>query len=348
MKRSWVVSASLVAVLCVGTTYSLRADVRTDQRTKFQLAGALGRVVSIFGGRSARDGVTSMVAVKGSRKITMNDSTGQIIDLSEEKVYDLDIKKKSYKVTTFAELRRQIEDARKKAEEEARKEQAKESKEQAKAPERDPNAKEYEVDFDVKNTGEKKTINGFDTHQTVVTVTVREKGKTLEESGGMVMTSDMWLTPRNPALKEIQDFDVKFAQAVYGSMIAGASPQDMASAMAMYPQMKPALDRMAREGGKIDGTPVLTTITMDGVKSAEQMAQEAKSGGDSGSSASSPTSVSGAIGGFMRRRQQSKEEAQGGAKNRATVLTTSVEVLKLTTDVSAADVAVPAGYKESK
>lgn len=345
MKRSWV-NAALVAGLCLSAVHSLQADVRTDQRTKFQLAGALGRVVSVFGGRAAREGVTSTVAVKGSRKLTLTDSTGQIIDLSEEKVYDLDVKKKSYRVTTFAELRRQMEEARKKAEEEARKEQAKESKE-TQAPEKDPNAKEYEVDFDVKNTGEKKQINGFDTHQSIVTITVREKGKKLEESGGMVMTSDMWLTARNAALKEIQDFDVKFAQQVYGSTVAGASPQDMASAMAMYPQMKPALDRMSREGSKIEGTPVLTTITMDGVKSAEQMAQEAKAGGDSGGSAS-PASVTGAIGGFMRRRQQSKEEAQGGPKNRATVLTTSVEVLKLTTDVTAADVAVPAAYKESK
>ena len=77
------------------------------------------------------------------------------------------------------------------------------------------------------------------------------------------------------------------------------------------------------------------------------MAQEAKAGSDSGSS-SSPASVGGAIGGLMRRRQQQSQEAQGGPKNRATFLTTSVEVLKLTTDVPADVVAVPAGYKESK
>src|SRR6185295_2983366 len=115
------------------------------------------------------------IAVKGDRKATMNDATGQIIDLAEEKVYDLDLKKKSYKVTTFAELRRRMEEAKKKAEEDARKEAAR----------------------------EKKTINGFDTHEAVVTVTVREKGKTLEQGGGMVVTSDMWLAPKIAAMKEI-------------------------------------------------------------------------------------------------------------------------------------------------
>ncbi len=48
------------------------------------------------------------------------DSTGQIIDLAEEKIYDLDIKKKTYKVTTFAELRKQMEEAKREAEKTAK------------------------------------------------------------------------------------------------------------------------------------------------------------------------------------------------------------------------------------
>ena len=50
----------------------------------------------------------------------MSDSTGQIIDLTEEKIYDLDIKKKTYKVTTFAQLRAEMEKARREAEQSAR------------------------------------------------------------------------------------------------------------------------------------------------------------------------------------------------------------------------------------
>ena len=74
----------------------------------------------MFGGKGAREGVTSIVAVKGNRKATMSDSTGQIIDLSEEKIYDLDIKKKTYKVTTFAQLRAEMEKAQREAEQSAR------------------------------------------------------------------------------------------------------------------------------------------------------------------------------------------------------------------------------------
>ena len=183
------------------------------------------------------------------------------------------MKKKSYKVTTFAELRRQMEEARKKAEEDARKQQ---QEEKAKPAERDPNQKEVEVDFDVKDTGEKKAINGFDTHQAMMTITVREKGKTLEQSGGLVMTSDMWLAPKIAAMKEVADFDMKYAQKLYGPMVAGISASQMAAAMAMYPMMKDAMAKMRAEGGKLDGTAIQTTVTMEAVKSAEQLAQESK------------------------------------------------------------------------
>ena len=116
---------ALVAAAALSSTVALRADVRSDERTKFQLAGALGKVVNFFGGKAARDGVTSTVAIKGSRMMTTSgDSTAQIVDLGEEKIYDLDLKKKSYRVTTFADVRRQMEEAKRKAEEEAKKEQA--------------------------------------------------------------------------------------------------------------------------------------------------------------------------------------------------------------------------------
>ena len=120
--------------------------------------------------------------------------TGQIIDLNEEKIYDLDMKKKTVKVTTFDELRRQMEDARKRAEQNVQKEQP------AEKPAPPPDEKNLEIDFDVKNTGMRKTINGFDTREAVMTITVREKGKKLEQSGGLVLTSDMWLAPRIAAI----------------------------------------------------------------------------------------------------------------------------------------------------
>lgn len=343
MKRTRTLAVLTLTGL-VMTSYSVHADVRSDQKAQVQFAGMLGRMFNIFGGKTAREGVTTSIAVKGDRKATTTDTSEQIIDLGEEKIYDIDLKKKSYTVTTFAELRRKMEEAKRKAEEDARKEAGKEKEKPQAA---DPNAKQVEIDFDIKNTGAKKTINGFDTHQAVMTVTVREKGKTLEQSGGMVLTSDMWLASTMPAMKEIVDFDVRYAKLLYGTMIAGVSAEQMAAATAMYPMMKQALGKVSTEGGKIDGTPVQTTTTMDAVKSEEQIAAEAKSG-DNDSKPSAAGGVGGLLGGFAKKVAAKKMGGDDANKPRATFMTMTSEVLKVATDVSAADVAVPAGFKENK
>jgi len=314
------------------------ADVRSDEKTHVEFSGMMGRMAGMLGGKSAREGLTSTVAVKGDRKATLSEASGQIVDLMEEKVYDLDIKKKNYRVTTFAELRKRMEEARKKTAENA-------AKEQDKQPEPDKNQKQMEIDFNVRNTGEKKAINGFDTHQVVMTVTVREKGKKLEESGGMVLTSDMWLAPKIAAMKEVAEFDARYAKALYGSMLAGVSPEQIGMALAMYPAMKDAIAKMNVEGGKIDGTAILTTTTTESVKSAAQLAEEAK-GQDDNTAASPAGGLSGALGGFAKKAMKKKPE--GGPQARSTIFTSTHEVLKVATDVAAADVAVPAGFKESK
>ena len=338
-----------VFVCLVGVTSSLSADVRTDQRVKFQLGGALGKMVNMFS-KGAREGVTTVVAVKGNRKSTMNgDSTGQIIDLAEEKIYDLDIKKKTYKVTTFAEIRKQMEEAKRQAEQAAKDERASQPGAPSKPAEKDPNAKEMEVDFDIKTTSETRAINGFNTTKSVMTITVREKGKTLDEAGGMVMTTDMWLAPNAPSTNDLVDFDRRYAQKLHGPMaVSGASAQDMAMAMAMYPQVKPARDKARAEGGKMpSGTAILTEMRMESVppgtanqtSAAIAKPEEPKKKG-----------LGGMLGGLKKMAEEAEKNQNSGQKpaQRAIIMTTSVEMVKLTTDVDAASVAIPAGFTEKK
>ncbi len=79
------------------------------------------------------------------------------------------------------------------------------------------------------------------------------------------MTTDLWTAPNAPSTKDLADFDMRYAQKLYGPMVVGASAQDMAMAMAMYPQIKPALDKMRAEGAKVEGTAILTDIKMEAV-----------------------------------------------------------------------------------
>ncbi|MDQ3069114.1 MAG: hypothetical protein M3R55_05225 [Acidobacteriota bacterium] len=302
-----------LAVLCVAGV-TLRADVKTTERGSVKFEGMLGRMISLFGG--AKD-INSTVAVRGNRKAALADGSGRIIDLGEEKIYDIDAKKKSYKVTTFAELRRQIEDAREKA-----KKDAEEAGEQA-PPEQ--GAPEVEIDFDVKETGATKSLAGHDTRQVIATVTMRQKGKSLEQGGGLVLTSDMWLAPRIAAIREIHDFDRRYSEKLMG-MVTTMSADQLAALLALHPGFQKAQERMAAEGTKLDGTALLTTLTLESVKDPSQQA--------------APASGAGGLAGRLMRRGQEKP----GTKNR--VFSSTHETLSIAGSVAEADVTVPAGFKE--
>jgi hypothetical protein len=327
---------------------TLLADVKTQERTRFQFAGALGKVVNFFGGKAAREGIVDTVAVKGDRMISTNDTTGEIVDLREEKVYQLDMKKKNYTVVTFAELRKQMEDAMAKAKQDAEAARGEPAKQPE--PKADEPKKEYEVDFSVKESGKTRPVAGYDTKESIATVVVREKGKTLEEAGGMVMETSMWMAPEIKALEELQAFRLRYAQQVYGPLMAQAAP-DMAQAMAMYPMMQDAMKKFQAEAGKISGTALVTEMRFQlqaPPQSAESQQAEAQPKDEP-----TPTSVGGLLGGFGRRMARKKSDDKDAKKDdpnavpgRTTVLTTTSETLQIATSVGDADVAIPAGFKQ--
>jgi hypothetical protein len=330
MRRPAIACAVLLSLTAL-TANPARADVKTREKTHVSLGGMLGKMFNMFGGKAAKEGVVATTAVKGNRKITSNDTTGEIIDLSEEKIYKLDMKKKTYEVTTFEQLRQQMREAREKAEKQASQEQGKEQKQ----PEKGQPQKEYEVDFDVKETGQKKQLAGYDTREVIMTVTVREKGKTLEDGGGLVMNVDSWLGPQIPALKEVAEFDLKYWRQLQGADAMGMSPEQMAMVIAMYPAFKQAADRMQKESPKLQGTPLASTTTVEGVKSKEEAAQQ--------SSESSPKSIGG-LGGMLARKMAKKDE--NANPTRATIFTAEHEVQEVQTSVAASDLDIPAGFKQ--
>ncbi len=333
--RRQLISCALALPLVALLAAPVLAEVKTRGKSQVKIEGMIGRVVSMFGGKAAREGVVSTAAVKGDRKATMNESTGEIIDLSEEKLYELDLKKKTYTVTTFDELRRRMREAREKAEKDAEREQTKESKsdkpEKAEKPE-----KELQVDFDVKETGQKKQLAGYDAREVIMTISVHEKGTPLEDGGGFVMTSDSWLGPTIPALKELHDFELRYWKKLEGPDAMGMSAEQMAMVVAMYPMLKQASDRLSKEGAKLQGTPLATTTTFEAVKSRDQMvAAQSESGGSGG----------GGLGGMLARKIAKKDNEP---KARATIFTVMDETMEVSTSVAPADVAIPPDFKEKK
>ena len=328
MKR--LVRIAIIALPLMTLAAPAYAEVKTRDKTQVKFEGMLGRMFNLFGGKSAKEGVESKTAVKGSRKATLNDTGGTIVDLAEEKVYDIDAKKKQYTVTTFEELRRRMREAQEKAKQQAEKEEPG-SKEDPQKP-----TKEYEVDFDVKDTGQKKAIAGYDAKNTLVTITVREKGRTLDEAGGIVMTNDLWLGPAIPQLKEIYEFDLKYAKQLQGPGAAAMSAEQMAAMMAMFPLVAKATERMQKDADKLSGTPLETTTTFESIKSKDQLTQAQES--------SAKQSSGGGIGGLLAKKIMKQEPP----KARSVIVTSYHQVLEVATAVAATDLAIPADYKEKK
>jgi hypothetical protein len=330
-------------VMVMVATGLVWADVRTDEKSQVKFEGTLGRMVNLFGGRGAREGIVSTVSVKGDRKMTTTDKTAQIVDLREEKVYELDLSKKTYKVMTFADMRRQIEEARRKAAEQM----SREKPEEKAAPAADA---QYEVDFDLKESGQKKVINGFNAREIVMTISVHEKGKPLAQNGGMVLTISNWLAPKLPGVSEIAEFDLRFAQKL--ALPVMADEQQMAAAVAMYPMLAEGMKRMQAENVRMDGTSVLMTMKAD-VAGPPGAAQESAKE-EPKQQNTRPTSIGGLGGALARRALNKKDDKKDSDKEaeapatpgRVTLMTIENELLKVTPTVTDADVAIPAGFKQ--
>jgi hypothetical protein len=316
---------------CVFTAFILapavQADVKTTQKSQMKFEGMLGRMAGMAGGASGKDGATNSVAVKGNRMATFTDQTGTIVDLSEQKIYQVDLKKKEYKVMTFAEMKAMMDKARADMEK-AMKDMPPEMRSDAGQP-----TTNLEVTFDVKPGSEPKTIAGHQAKHVIVTVTAKEKGKTIDEGGGMVITNEVWLGPRIAALNEIGTFSMKYATAIYGDSMA-AMGQQVASLSAMYPGLTNAMKVMGEQLQKLEGTPLMTIQRTETVKSAAAMSQ-----------AQAPPSGGGGIGGMLGRKMMGNK---GKPEQRSLLYTSTTETVSIETAATDADVAIPAGFKEKK
>lgn len=315
--------ALVVVVACAGVA---RAEVKVEEKTKLQIEGVVGTMMNLFGGKAAKEGLTRTVAVKGDRRLSLDESAGELVDLQAEKVYRLDPARKEYKVVTFEELRKQHEKAM---------EDAKKARQEGDGAGEKPSPREneMEVDLDVKKTGEKKTLHGFDTEQVIVTVTARKKGLTLEQGGGTVMTQDMWLAPGLKAQDEVTAFERRYYEKLYGKQ--DAALRDLALVAATTPGMGRGMEKLYAESGKLQGYPVLTLLTVESVKPAAEVAKAKEE------ESAPPTSLGGLFGSVAKKVVQTKSESTP----RSTVLTSSHELLSLVKAVADADVALPAGYQ---
>lgn len=335
-----VLRHALVACLvCTAATTTL-ASVKTEQKTTVTFQGALGRVMGLFGGDAAKDGLVTTTVVSDERMYTSSDDRrAQIIDLAEGRMYDLDLRDKTYEVTTFEELRARFEEMRERARDQAPPDAPSRQTDDGERPER-----EVEVDLDVQRPGDSREFNGRRAELVVTTVTVREKGRTLEEAGGIVMTARAWNTDDVTGMQEIQDFQRRYAEALGEIFGFDSSAEQMTSAMAMFPGLGEAMQRFQEEGIQAEGTAMLTEMTFENVKAQADVAvapepePEPQSRGRFGGL--------GGLGNRLGRALGGGDGDTDAGNPRSTIFETTSELLDIDTSPDTALVSIPADFRE--
>ena len=120
-----------------------------------------------------------------------------------------------------------------------------------------PNTPDMNFKVSTKDTGQKRQIAGFDTHEVVLTVDMVGTDQQSGQSGGMQVVSDMWLAPKVTGYDEIPNFYKRMMQKLNWapSALGGLSNR---------PDLAKGFAAMYQEGSKLDGMPVFETVRMGG------------------------------------------------------------------------------------
>ena len=198
--------------------------------------------------------------------------------------------------------------------------------------------------IDVKETGQKKTINGFNASELVMTMDIEmpQAGP----MGKMQMEMDMWLSKDVPGAAEVRKFYQKNMAKFPWAALAGGGNQGMQQGMAELQRKMAEMDGVAVEqlvkmraaGGA--AAPAMPQMTGDQqAKMAEAMAQMQamqKQGGPAAAAAAQAMARMGAM--------------QGAARGGAASSNSMIEMTMDSSDFSTSSIpdsvfAVPAGYK---
>ncbi len=358
------------------------ADASYQETTQITGGSMVAPLKSMsFLSKSMRDmlaPITTTTMIHGNQKAVVGKDSIEITDLDKETVTHIDPVHKTYTVVTFAQMRQAFAQVPKQMQQ--AQDQAKQAPEQPQQPKSDLKTS---FDVSVKNTGATKEISGLTAQEQLVTlqmhVTDPNAPPTQTNAVTYVVTTDAWITPDPPEVKEIQDFDKRFGQKLMEGVDLSAFKAQMTQMhnMSQNPGMsqmfagKPgsaeAMSEMAKEMAKLQGTRVMEVTRMGGSGTGPATAQNSPQTSDAPAAAptNSNGSVSGmlgsalgssALGAFHRKKaaQPASDTTTTTTTNPDGTQTTSAILMETTVQksnfsqapVSSSNFEVPAGYKK--
>ena len=247
--------------------------------------------------RSLTEPKSEITMVHGNQKAVVSRDSTEITDLDKQIIIRIDNTKKTYSVMTFAEMRKLMaEMPQKMAQMQQQMKDAQARAAQQPGESMPPNL-QFNFTTSVTDPGVSKVVNGQNAAEKILTMKMAVTDSNNPGTNvAYTLTTEIWTTPDMPAeMKEVQEFDLRFAKALMAGMdmeafknMAANSNAAMAQLFGGKPGAAEAFAQMQKELAKITGTRILEIQRMGGTGTG--IAATAPDSGTNGSSTPPPAS----------------------------------------------------------
>lgn len=352
-----------VLLFAVVLPASLYAGDYTYQQTTQITGGSLLHMMKTVGvfssqARHIGDPIVSTIYLKDNRLANVSPENIEIIDLDKETVTQIDVQKRTYYVTTFAQMKQAIENARARMQQQTATEQ----------PAAGPNAQNVKMSFDVKvrNTGAQKEISGLQSSESILTLMMNATDTQSQQTGSMAITNDMWMVPSIPGYEQVRDFYKRFAAKMSDATVGLG--YDFSKMLSQNPAAGQALNDMAGEMQKLEGVPIMEIMRMGATTNGQPLPAASEAPLPAEASPSAPSAgkiakagmtsmVSSQLGhfGFGKKKQNPPDQTADQNSNAAAQAQPTSSILMetqiTTSNFSSASVdpshfEIPAGYTQ--
>lgn len=331
-----------------------QADVTVEESMAVNGAGLMkmanmtGRTVTTISGRRARTDTDLHFESALVRTFARGvGQTTQIVLLDEDKIFELNNKKKTYTETTFADLRAQMQESMQKMQE------SQASQQQSASGVDDSQCEWSEPKAEVKKSGEKASIAGFQAERVTITATQACKNKESGEVCEFGLALDQWMAPGYDASNETLAYHRAYAEKLG---LTTATSKDFAErAQTLFSRYKGIWNEVATKMRDVKGNPVKASFAL-GVGGPQcGSAQEAQQSNSSASQPSLGGALGGAIGGLFNKKKEQAEPPPPTTPPPAMVnglmslMTVSTELISVNSSAASPQAfTVPADYKKTK
>jgi hypothetical protein len=296
-------TAGLLTAALLAGTWTARADFSYTTTRK-----ATGGAMASFAGGSNQNSETYY---KGQKMRTETGDTATIFDFDAQTIMTINNKQKTVSVKSFSDISSAVKQ------------------------------NNLSAKIDVKETGQKKTINGFNASELIMTMEVDNLGNS--PMGKMQMEMDMWISPDVPGVGEMRAFYQRNASRFPWTALATGNPSMQAAMAELQRKMAemnglPVVQVMKMKAAGGGGAPAMPQMTPEQVaQMKDAMARLQAQGGASGAAAQQALARMGAV--------------TGGAASPGAGSGSLMEMTMESSDFSTGSIpdstfAIPAGYQK--